>query len=419
MGSTIVDSLSSLWLLGLHNEFQNATEWVEKSLTFNSSNTFTSFFEVNIRILGGLISAYELSGQKVFLDRAEELGKIMARGFDSKGFPPSYYNFATGEGNTRKKLRTYSIYGPIYGPGYYSLAELGTLSLEFSALGHHLKQDHYKHLGSQAVNLILNSFDPGIFPNGIYNDLSHTNTYSVAGEGDSFYEYLVKEYLHTGSKNTDLEKAAINSIIDIIEKLLQQDVAGYYYLGLIKDGEFISQMDHLACFFPGTFVLAAERLEFSNKERLITIAKELAFTCYSMYEQSESGLASENVNLHYGIKYPWFIDNHYALRPETLESLWYLYDLTKDNIYREWAWNIFQAIEKHAKNDVGYAEIENVNRNPPNQRGCLPSYFFSETLKYLYMIFSDEEIIDLNTWVFTTEGHPLKIKTDYTNPNLN
>ena len=87
-----------------------------------------------------------------------------------------------------------------------------------------------------------------------------------------------------------------------------------------------------------------------------------------------------------------------------------MYYYTKDPIYQEWAWNIFLAIEKFAKNEVGYAEIENVNRNPPTQRGCVSSYFFSETLKYLYLIFSEDDKLDLNSWILNTEGHPLKIK---------
>ena len=190
-------------------------------------------------------------------------------------------------------------------------------------------------------------------------------------------------------------------------------------------------MDHLACFFPGALVLAVMKLDPPNPDYLLTMAKELAYTCVNMYEQSASGLAPETVFVEFGIHYPWLSDNHYALRPETLESLWYLYYHTKDPVYQQWAYKIFQSIRTWARNDFGYAEIENVNKSPPRQRGCLPSYFFSETLKYLYLIFDDgqsgEEALDgaerkstrgtekkfylsLDHWVLNTEGHPFLIK---------
>jgi mannosyl-oligosaccharide alpha-1,2-mannosidase len=66
MGVTLVDSLDTLWLMGMKEEFSRAREWVAKSLTFDHAGT-VSTFETTIRELGGLLSAYDLSGDKVFL----------------------------------------------------------------------------------------------------------------------------------------------------------------------------------------------------------------------------------------------------------------------------------------------------------------------------------------------------------------
>jgi mannosyl-oligosaccharide alpha-1,2-mannosidase len=407
MGSTIVDSLSTLWLLGLKNEFQDARDWVEGHLKFDSADVFTSFFEVNIRVLGGLLSAFELSQDPVFLKKAEELGKRMMKNLDKNGFPCPFFNFKTGQGMKRKELRFETRYGPIYGKGYFSLAEVGTFLMELSSLSYWTNNTSYIDSNHKLTRKLLKTF-PKLKPNQIYEDFTFNPVYSVAGEGDSFYEYLLKQSIHMPKTFGYLKEEALEAINEILEKLVQQDVNGLYYFGKLKNEKFSPDMDHLACFFPGMLVLALQKFEVKNHDYLLTMAKELAYTCFNMYDKSASGLASETVFVEFGINFPWLSDNHYALRPETLESLWYLFNYTKDPIYQQWAYQIFKSIQKWTRNENGFAEIENVNKNPPKQRGCLPSYFFSETLKYLYLIF--DEGIGLNDWVLNTEGHPFLIK---------
>lgn len=106
------------------------------------------------------------------------------------------------------------------------------------------------------------------------------------------------------------------------------------------------------------------------------------------------------------------LDAHNLLRPETLESLFVLYRLTGDQKYREWGWQIFNAFEKHTRvPDGGYSSISNVkDAGNPRFRDKMESFFLSETLKYLYLLFSDDpKLIPLDEYVFNTEGHPLPI----------
>ena len=117
--------------------------------------------------------------------------------------------------------------------------------------------------------------------------------------------------------------------------------------------------------------------------------------------------------------------------------MFYLWRYTKDPKYRDIAWDIFlvftaapkpsllaQAIEKHCKTESAYSDLMYVDGATPIKTNVMsrsetasnltsslnPSYFFAETLKYLYLIFSPDEIIDLHQYVFTTEAHPLKIR---------
>ena len=106
-------------------------------------------------------------------------------------------------------------------------------------------------------------------------------------------------------------------------------------------------------------------------------------------------------------------DAHNLLRPETVETLFYLYRITNDNKYRDWGWAIFQNFEKFTKLKEGYTSINNVkSTGNPGYRNKMESFFLGETLKYFYLLFSDDpKLLPLDEWVFNTEAHPLPIVT--------
>jgi len=108
-------------------------------------------------------------------------------------------------------------------------------------------------------------------------------------------------------------------------------------------------------------------------------------------------------------------DARYMLRPETIESLFIAYRLTGDQRYRDHGWRIFQAIEKHCRVEAGgYATIINVDENPSRQEDKMETFFLSETLKYLYLLFESSDVIPLDRYVLNTEAHPLPIFTPNT-----
>lgn len=103
-------------------------------------------------------------------------------------------------------------------------------------------------------------------------------------------------------------------------------------------------------------------------------------------------------------------ESYYIQRPELIESYFYLWRLTKDPKYREWAWEAAEALEKHAKVIGGYSGLRNVYDLQSQKDDVEQSFLFAETFKYLYLIFSDDNYLSLNEWVFNTEAHPLPIK---------
>ncbi|KAH6916030.1 mannosyl-oligosaccharide alpha-1,2-mannosidase [Coprinopsis sp. MPI-PUGE-AT-0042] len=99
----------------------------------------------------------------------------------------------------------------------------------------------------------------------------------------------------------------------------------------------------------------------------------------------------------------------YLLRPETIESFYVLWKTTGQVRWRERGWAIFQSIEKHAKTQHGYASVLQVDTVSPTWKDEMPSFFLAETLKYLYLLFSEEDLIPFNRYVFNTEAHPLPV----------
>ncbi|SJL03943.1 uncharacterized protein ARMOST_07300 [Armillaria ostoyae] len=99
----------------------------------------------------------------------------------------------------------------------------------------------------------------------------------------------------------------------------------------------------------------------------------------------------------------------YLLRPETIESLYLMWRVTGDAKWRERGWRIFEAIERHTKTPYGYASIKSVEAIPPPKDDDMPSYFLAETLKYLYLMFTNDDPISLDKWVFNTEAHPFPV----------
>ena len=100
------------------------------------------------------------------------------------------------------------------------------------------------------------------------------------------------------------------------------------------------------------------------------------------------------------------------LRPETVESLFVLYRVTRDPIYREWGWEILQAFQRHGRvQSGGFASLRHTNTPYPSKTDKMESFFLAETLKYLFLLFSDEDVLPLDKWVFNTEAHPLPIWT--------
>ncbi|CAD6247080.1 unnamed protein product [Miscanthus lutarioriparius] len=152
-------------------------------------------------------------------------------------------------------------------------------------------------------------------------------------------------------------------------------------------------MDELACFVPGMLALGASGYGPEKAEQIMNLARELAWTCYNFYQSTPTKLAGENYYFRGGqdmvVGTSWNI-----LRPETIESLMYLWRLTGNKTYQDWGWDIFQAFEKNSRVESGYVGLRDVNTGTKDD--MMQSFFLAETLKYLYLLFSPPSFISFD-----------------------
>ncbi|GMI89877.1 ALPHA-MANNOSIDASE IB, alpha-mannosidase 1 [Hibiscus trionum] len=400
LGATLIDALDTLYIMGLDEQFQKAREWVAKSLDFNKDYD-ASVFETTIRVVGGLLSAYDLSGDKVFLEKARDIADRLLPAWDTTtGIPYNVINLAHR-----------NPHNPGWTGGQSILADSGTEQLEFIALSQRTGDPKYQEKVEKVIVALNRTFPAdGLLPIYINPDsgTGTSSTITFGAMGDSFYEYLLKAWIQ-GNKTSSLKlyRDMWETSMKGLQSLIRISTPSSFAYICEKNGDSLTdKMDELACFAPGMLALGSSGYGLDEAKKILSLAEELAWTCYNFYQSTPTKLAGENYFFNPGqdmsVGTSWNI-----LRPETVESLFYLWRLTGNKTYQEWGWNIFQAFEKNSRIESGYVGLKDVNTGVKDN--MMQSFFLAETLKYLYLLFSPPTVIPLNEWVFNTEAHPLRI----------
>ena len=380
---TAVDGLDTLLLAGLESEFKEALDIVKKNLNPRTSGD-CNLFETTIRIVGGLISAYHLvqpkneNASRYLLEQAVDIGARLARGFVCRG------DGCTGIPYSDVNLSTGSTSGSV---ALSSLSEFATLSVEFTSLARLTGHREFE-LAALRVHDVLTSAvrrGRGLLPqffstNSEYNGFD-TSYIMMGARTDSYYEYLLKQWILTGRKDNFLLKRFIQAMQSMRARLIrstgitipEEGGDNLMYVAEESQGQQIPKMDHLVCFLPGVLALAdyynVSTVRSPHDVSDLNLAIKLASTCYKLYQLSPSGLAPEIVHFidtkDFDARYSYpgghvpdvgdghfYIneaDAHSLLRPETVESLFILWKVTGDPMYRDWSWSIFRAFERWAR----------------------------------------------------------------------
>jgi mannosidase alpha-like ER degradation enhancer 2 len=374
---TPVDSLDTMLLMGLTDEAAEVRALLLEKLSFDK-NISVQVFEITIRILGGLLSAHQMTGEPRLLTLAEDLGRRMLPAFKSPtGMPYRFVN-----------LRTGAVSGAVSNP-----AEIGTLLLEFGTLGRLTRQPDFYDAAKKALVAVYERRDKttGLVGKNINVETgAWTNTTSTIGaEIDSYYEYLLKcEKLFDDAGCGAMFR---DGIAAVNRHLADERPDGLWYGAAdMKTGKRTQTIyGSLQAFLPSVLAMGgdvdrARRLQDSGFRMWKLHGIEPELLDYATMTATSAG---------------------YQLRPEIIESAYYLYHYTGDDRYLEMGRVFLDALVEHCRVDNGYTVLRSVVTKEKGDR--MHSFLLAETLKYLYLLF-EPDAIDFDRVVFNTEAHPVR-----------
>ncbi|HEX8634755.1 MAG TPA: glycoside hydrolase family 47 protein [Pyrinomonadaceae bacterium] len=374
---TPVDALDTMILMGLTAEAEKTRQLIVERLSFDKDLSVKNF-EVTIRLLGGLLSGYQLTGDKRLLALAEDLGKRLLPAFESPtGIPYMYVNLRTGQ-----------VRQPITNP-----AEAGTLLIEFGTLSKLTGQPVFYQKAKRAlVEVYRRRSAVGLVGQRINvetGEWTNKNS-SISAEIDSYYEYLLKCWLLFGDE--DCRRMWLDSIRAVNRHLADDSRAELWYghADMETGRRTKTAYGALDAFFPAVLALSGD----------LRRARRLQDSSFKMWNLH--GIEPEELDY----KTMQVTDASYALRPEIVESAYYLHRLTGDPKYLRMGETMFADFVRACKTEAGYASLKSVVTK--EKADVMESFVLAETFKYFYLLHAPPRVLNFKQVVFNTEAHPIR-----------
>ncbi|GAP85422.1 putative glycoside hydrolase family 47 protein [Rosellinia necatrix] len=436
-GATLVDSLSTLWIMDLKDDFYDAAAAAVTIDYSKTRDTSCNYFETTIRHLGGLLGAYDLSKETALLEKAVELGDMLYMAYDTPNRMPGFWlDFQDAK------------YGKQVAGNHDPSAAVASSSLEFTRLSQ-LTGDNKYYDAIDRVTRVLDEWQnktslPGMWPTFFdlqHIDLGSESSFTLGALADSLYEYLPKAFVILGGLEPVYEKLYRGAMDTVIENILFRpklpDQADILFPGDVwvsnEEPTLTAESQHLSCFVGGMFGLGGKLFQIPEH---VAIGEKITKGCVWAYDAMPAGIMPEIFNLlkceslepcewnqdeweivgNTSLK-PGFKnvrDSRYLLRPEAIESVFLMYRITGDAEYQEMAWRMWQAIRKATETDLAFSAIQSVEVTNTVKTDSMESFWLAETLRYFYLIFSSPDLISLDEFVFNTEAHPLRRPVPFT-----
>lgn len=382
---TPVDSLDTMIIMGFKKEADATREYIVKNLSFDKDIDVQNF-EITIRLLGGLLSSYQLTGDKRLLALAEDLGNRLLPVFESPtGIPYRYVNLKTGKVRDERT----------------NPAEAGTLLIEFGTLAKLTNRPIFYDKAKRAlVETFKRRSQIGLVGTWInVNTGVWTSTDShISGAIDSYYEYLLKCWKLFGDK--DCEQMWQESIKAIDKYLAESRIVEgdgparfelwYGHADMETGKRTTTTYGALDAFFPAVLAMSGDLVR----------AQSLQSSSMKMWELH--GIEPEELDY----KTMKVVHAGYPLRPEIIESAYYLHHYTRDPLYLQMGETLFRDFVKHCRTDVAYASLKSVIAKEKSD--TMQSFLFAETFKYFYLLFAPPKTLEFDKVIFNTEAHPIR-----------
>lgn len=460
-GATLVDSLDTLWIMGMRDEFEHAVH-AATTIDFTKTNLAQiNVFETTIRYLGGFLSAYDFSGDPRLLRKAVEVGELLYKAFDTPNrMPITRWDMdAAGKGD-----RQVADEGVL-------IAEISSLTMEFTRLSL-LTEDPKWFDAVQRITDIMAAAQtktelPGMWSmvvNAREAKFHEGTHFTLAAMADSAFEYLPKMAALLGGQLPEYqamyEKAMDAATRYLLFRPLTPTDADILIAGTAHTEtenrkttvRINHEGQHLSCYTGGMYALGGKLF---NRPDDIDIATKLTEGCIWTYAAMHHGVMPETFHMapcadrslcewddlswkkqvvldageaitgnfdadmetanriikqeHLPQGFTKIGDRRYILRPEAIESVFLLYRVTGRADLLDMAWAMFTAIDDMTSTPLANSAVHDVTEpGRPAASDSMESFWMGETLKYFYLIFSEERLVDLDEWVFNTEAHPFK-----------
>jgi hypothetical protein len=372
-----IDAYSTMKVMGLDKEADEVYQYILDSVNFDK-DIFVKTFEVNIRILGGLLAMYQYTEDQKILDLAEDFGTRMLPAFESPtGMPYYWVNLKTGE------VKGADI----------NVAEGGSYTFEMGILSHFTENPVFYEKAKRATKAIFDRRSEI----GLIGERTNVETGEWTDERshigcciDSYYEYMYKSWLLFGDEEL---KEMWDISLEAINKYIAENYNGnlWYAQVNMNTGEVMNRIVTLYdAYFPGLLALNND-LERAEKNQ-------------ASWNQLWNKNGLEPMVYDYGLDS--ITGPNYDLNPEIIESAWYLYEITGKEEYKQMLEKYFADLKLYCRNDVAYTSMQNVITK--ERKDYMPTFFFAETLKYLYLGLSDKGKEYQENYVFSTEAHPFR-----------
>ncbi|KAJ1977755.1 hypothetical protein H4R35_002172 [Dimargaris xerosporica] len=385
---TLVDSLDTLYVLGHRREFIQAIQLVRQHVHFDVDSK-VQVFEVTIRMLGGLLSGHILASGGPFGAPVENYGdELLALAWDlGTRLLPAFEQSPTKIPLARINLRRGVVEGESHGT---CTAGVGTLLLEFGTLSRLTGDSRFEHVAQDALDAVWAMRSPRDLVGNAINLVQRQWIDATSGIGagiDSYFEYLLKSYVLLGEpRYLDMFNQAYTGLLRYA-----RDATGYIYynVDMWQGKPQNSWIDSLSAFFSGLQVLAGD-VESAIRSHLVY---------YNIWQKYHA--MPERFDTYYQVP----VLSYYPLRPEFIESTYFLYQATRDPFYLRVGEQIIHDLNTYMRSSCGFTSLRNVATKARDDR--MESFFLGESIKYLYLLFDQDNVLNtLDTnFVFTTEAH--------------
>jgi mannosyl-oligosaccharide alpha-1,2-mannosidase len=380
LGLTIIEALDTLWVMGLDGEFRDGVEWVKGNLDFDVGGE-VSVFETSIRLVGGLLSAFHACGEPALLAKARDCADRLLPSFAASpiGIPHRYINLKTG-----------ALRGPVTNP-----AETGTFIPEFGFLSRATGDDRYRSAAKRAqVALFERRSGIGLLADAIdcMTGEWKSRRATIGPPSDSYYEYLWDGWDLLGDR--DCRRMYRDCTDAILNHQPVRRGANLWFANVdFETGKPLdSEQDELGSFYGGLLAQGGDAVMGAAHTRTwARVQARYGVLPESIDFTDLSALSTKN-----------------DLRPELADAAFNHWLLDRREEWRHICRDHFLAMKRWNKARYGYADLADVTASPKVRSDHCPGYWWSEQMKYYYLIFADTPRVDYRRLYLSTEGNILR-----------